>query len=1361
MKKFYSLLKAITFTMFALLSFQTIFAQQQGDWEWLISAGAGGHDWGRSMVRDNNDNIFVTGVFTHTVVFGKDTNGVNVSLTSIPSTPERFIAKYNNLGQCLWAKSVCRITSKNGDKVGSIDVDTLGNVFVGGISYGNIVTDDTTLTNTNGADFFIASLDKNNGNLNWVRRGGSDNIIINDTTTLLNHAYCNSVCADGNGGVYATGNFMREMDIDIANNNTMHVTGNQTINTSGQLISSVFILHYNDAGNMQWESILKGNTGYGIVGYSIKKDNSGSNVFVYGNFEGQQYVIDNFNDTLDSIYPTVGVYSDIFLLQYTANGNYVKKLIAGGYSRQSASELSIDNDNSIFISGSFNYSVAINGDSVNSMGTNDIFFAKIDFDFNIDWVKYIQGEGDDCSNHIVTNDENVFLTGYFSDTVYFSATDVTDNDSLRDIFIAWYDKDNGDFVFALQAGGSGVDEGWALSVDNCENIYVTGFFTDTASFEDTTLTSNIYKQAFIGKYNTRSMDFVPDDTICPYTTITLRANLATGYHVLSWSNDSINVDSIIVSPPVTTTYTLTVSEGSCFVTDQAIITIKEVSTLTWEGDTTNQFGEITTTSYTHSQTPNDSAFIVTLNPDNDWFIAENWTCDILPDSTWDIVIPSNPIGGDTVFPVVDRSSQTITFIAQCKNITIENGAKLTITNNDTTDTQENPKWNDASILRVYGDWNNQNTTELALGEGEVSFRGDSSFQNIYGPNRWGNLEMRNDSGLIIDTTYMQNLTGIFYQTKGTLHTNGKLTLVSDHNKTALIDAGNRDGSPVTDNNIEGEVTVQRFVFRSTLLPNMDEVHYMGCPMKDFLYREYADAFNHTVTPGSWGVMVFQHQYFGYPFDAYFNISHENRQEAYTYDYADPPYSLAERLSLNAWGVPRDTIMPPLLGIAINFYGQDTGVPFQFTGEINNFTEYSMNWSHTEKTDTNYTESHEGWMLFGNPYPCPIDWQQVDSTDRAGFDNAVYFWDPYMDTLHSQGSEWTNIYGCYRFWVNPVIGTGAYVEHPEDIGPPQPGDTASWYSFDDVSTVIPSMQGVLLRVSDSLGITRPNVPITIRSSAKVRNLSPRPYSDNRHFYKSIVNVKKIRIEAIATDSFVDGLLVYSNEDATTGFDKQYDAFKFMNSVINFPNIYVIGSDSTKMAINAMPEEEMNTINVGFTAHKEGIYQIRRRNLENYPAEVGLEVIDRETNDTTYLLRNSEKFAFNYSSIKERKFTINIVKDTENNESIYYAIDTINDNFKSKEKLKQKLLNPTMKCYPNPTSQTINIEYELASTNYLLDNPIDARLEVYNNYGTLVQQIFNEKQYAGKKYYKLDLENNGMYIIRLTLDNKTYKQIIIKQ
>ena len=129
---------------------------------------------------------------------------------------------------------------------------------------------------------------------------------------------------------------------------------------------------------------------------------------------------------------------------------------------------------------------------------------------NYEWANSIGGTGSERGYSIATDTSgNVYVTGYFQDTADFdpsaNTVNLASNGGL-DIFIAKYDA-AGNYLWAFNIGGTGWDYGYSIDIDptGSEDVYVTGWFSDTADFDPSVnianLTSNGSEDIFIAKYN--------------------------------------------------------------------------------------------------------------------------------------------------------------------------------------------------------------------------------------------------------------------------------------------------------------------------------------------------------------------------------------------------------------------------------------------------------------------------------------------------------------------------------------------------------------------------------------------------------------------------------------------------------------------------------------------------------------------------------------------------------------------------------------------------------------------------------------------------------------------------------------------
>src|SRR5574337_682690 len=153
-----------------------------------------------SIFTDNVGNIYLTGYFSGTSHFGGD------SLTAV-GYQDIFIAKYDSLGNCLWAERAGG-NSPDGyhDDFGwGITADTLGHVYITGSFYGIADFGADTLYGMNANDVFVAKYDSS-GNELWVKAatGWSDQ-----------EGRCITLNAEGN--ILIGGSFTGEIFFDSFN----------------------------------------------------------------------------------------------------------------------------------------------------------------------------------------------------------------------------------------------------------------------------------------------------------------------------------------------------------------------------------------------------------------------------------------------------------------------------------------------------------------------------------------------------------------------------------------------------------------------------------------------------------------------------------------------------------------------------------------------------------------------------------------------------------------------------------------------------------------------------------------------------------------------------------------------------------------------------------------------------------------------------------------------------------------------------------------------------------------------------------------------------------------------------------------
>ncbi|MEX2596820.1 MAG: gliding motility-associated C-terminal domain-containing protein [Salibacteraceae bacterium] len=106
---------------------------------------------------------------------------------------------------------------------------------------------------------------------------------------------------------------------------------------------------------------------------------------------------------------------------------------------------------------------------------------------------------DEAYDVVVDGSGNAYATGYFTGTATFGNTTLVSS-GASDIFVVKINN-NGVYQWAVKAGGSGTDRGLSIDIDGSANVFVTGFFNNTASFGNQSVTSAGQQDVFITKYS--------------------------------------------------------------------------------------------------------------------------------------------------------------------------------------------------------------------------------------------------------------------------------------------------------------------------------------------------------------------------------------------------------------------------------------------------------------------------------------------------------------------------------------------------------------------------------------------------------------------------------------------------------------------------------------------------------------------------------------------------------------------------------------------------------------------------------------------------------------------------------------------
>lgn len=517
-----------------------------GNFIWAKQIGGGLTDnYAASVKTDAANNIYFTG---H-VCSGVDMDpGAGTYTWSVGSGKNIFVSKLDSNGNFIWAKQFVS-TGGSWGRGNAITIDNAGNVYSTGFFDG--VTDfdpgpgTYTVAVVGMRDIYISKLDSA-GNFVWAK-------------VFPGAGYLNGsgIAVDALGSVYTTGTFQNATDFDPGPG----VYNLLTLN------DCAYISKLDAFGNFIW---AKQFAQYSF-GTSIKIDKN-SNVYTTGSFSG-----------LVDFDPGAGTYTlnsvagyDIFISKLDGSGNFLWAKTMGGSFGDYGKSLDLDPLGNVYTTGIYSSNVDFDpGPGTfslsNTAGSQATYVSKLDSSGNFVWANQIGGQsGTFVEGEGICLDTYgaIYLTGDFGGKIDFNpGAGVYDlADTLGGIAYALkldclYPTLSIACTSSLLCSGSpctitvggGVIYSWSTG-SSSSSITVNPSVDTIYSVIGTDSTGCSNKTTQLIMVNPLPLiNVVTSDTVlCVGETTTLSATGANSY---TWSTGS-NLNNTIVSPTVTTTYTI-------------------------------------------------------------------------------------------------------------------------------------------------------------------------------------------------------------------------------------------------------------------------------------------------------------------------------------------------------------------------------------------------------------------------------------------------------------------------------------------------------------------------------------------------------------------------------------------------------------------------------------------------------------------------------------------------------------------------------------------------------------------------------------------------------------------------------------
>lgn len=353
---------------------------EEGLLEWVTTIGGNGEDVALSIDSGGDGNSYLTGYFTNQMVLLGDTlvaDGWDIYVVKIDS--DGVVERYAR-PRCL------------GSELGyGIDVNELGDIFITGwfqneLDFGN----NQKTTSFGGSDVFVAKYNTNL-EIQWAKHAGNVGV-----------EYGYKVAADAVGNCYVTG-------VAAAGSNF----GDMMLDSG-----NVFIAKYNELGSVV---ALNYHTGDGVNDISVNSrgfGHIGGRISGLARFYGEhQFLMESFAGT-----------DDAYVAAFDENLQWQWGVVGSGQGSNKGRAVYTDEDDNVFFTGTYQNEFVFGAFSNGSPDNNDaVFISQIDPEGDVKWLKQSIGEGADVATAIAFNQNNLFVTGWYTDYISFDGFAATNS----------------------------------------------------------------------------------------------------------------------------------------------------------------------------------------------------------------------------------------------------------------------------------------------------------------------------------------------------------------------------------------------------------------------------------------------------------------------------------------------------------------------------------------------------------------------------------------------------------------------------------------------------------------------------------------------------------------------------------------------------------------------------------------------------------------------------------------------------------------------------------------------------------------------------------------------------------------------
>jgi Secretion system C-terminal sorting domain len=352
---------------------------KNGQLKWAKTIYSWGYNGG-NFNEDKNGNIYLFGNYSNLLIIDPS----NANDTLLANGTRNFLAKFDSIGNLLWAKNVFDSSSAGSTKV---LINKSGEIYICGEFSGQIDIDPSSnqlllfTPNINIFNTLLLKCDSNGGMIWYKQFKGGDN-------------HLSYLKFDNNENLILSGAFVDSIDTDPSIG--------QSVQYGNTNYSNAVFVKLDTSGNLVWSNSLKGANNNNFISFldilNVELDNN-DYMFVTGQLVNDSIDFDNG----PNVYMVNSYDKPTFLMKLNSNGNFIDVKTFDHTVGTANDNLSIDSNNNIYMGVQFFKSSDLDPGLytnciVNSVSQNFLNRAIIKFDTNLIFNNILLFKADSFNN---------------------------------------------------------------------------------------------------------------------------------------------------------------------------------------------------------------------------------------------------------------------------------------------------------------------------------------------------------------------------------------------------------------------------------------------------------------------------------------------------------------------------------------------------------------------------------------------------------------------------------------------------------------------------------------------------------------------------------------------------------------------------------------------------------------------------------------------------------------------------------------------------------------------------------------------------------------------------------------------------